>query len=301
MPHPCSSQLTSAEGAETAPGGRFPRYLGALPAGLLIALLASSTGCSDARIDQTFKRVLSPRRSAQQYMLIAVSDEDPDMRRSAVARVAKSKQYKRNWAVKGFIAIALLESDSQARCVAIRALARTEDPRAVETILKILNHRDHPPADVRPPDDLCRWDAAEALAQLSAAGAVPVELRAAAQQTLGNRLRLDTERHARIAAARGLSYYPDAASVQVLIEALRDSDFAVTRECELALVRLTGCTHDCDVTAWNSWFEANRDNLFARAGEIPESRRPPYNSRLGKFAYDTKQVFRWLVPAKKEQ
>ena len=74
----------------------------------------------------------------------------------------------RRWAIKGFIAISLLESDPQTRCVAVRGLGRTGDPRAVDTCLKILNHRAYPAAEVYPPDDLCRWDATDALVSLSA-------------------------------------------------------------------------------------------------------------------------------------
>jgi hypothetical protein len=112
------------------------------------------------KLDAGFRRLFTPQRTPQQYMLIAVSSEDADARRDAVTQIARSKQSKAEWAIKGFVAIAQLESDPQARCVAIRALARTGDPRAVETVLKILNHREYPPQEVWPPDALCLHDAA---------------------------------------------------------------------------------------------------------------------------------------------
>jgi hypothetical protein len=40
--------------------------------------------------------------------------------------------------------------------VALRALARTGDPRAVETALKILNYQSYPPQEVWPPVPLVR-------------------------------------------------------------------------------------------------------------------------------------------------
>ncbi len=264
-------------------------------------------GCQDqgpkieAKLDAGFKKLFAPRMTPQQYMLVAVSSEDPDARRDAVAQISKSKQYDREWAIKTFVAIALLESEPQTRCVAIRALARTGDPRATETALKILNYRDYPPQEVWPPVALCRWDALVALADLSAAESVPEEHRQGVFTTLVDRLRLDDDRHARIAAARGLAYYPDEQAVKVLIDGLRDEDFAVVHQCEESLVRLTGRTNDTNVLAWEEWLAANGEGLFAHAGEVPESRRPPYRNAWEKNWYDTKELVRWLWPGSKEE
>ena len=273
-------------------------------AGGLALLIA---GCGEgkfnfgASLDKAVQKVFEPRRTPQQYMLIAVSDADPDQRRRAVAKIAQSKRSDQEWAIKGYIAIALLDRDPQTRCVAIRALARTKDPRAVETLLKLLDYRSQPPGEVRPPDALCRWDATAALADLSAEGAVPEESRAALRDMLLDRLRSGDDRHVRIAAARGLGYYAEKECVEALIVGLRDDHFAVAHECETALVRLTGRTHASNALAWSDWLEANGEGLFAAAGEIPESRRPKYRNRWEKFAYNTKQLFRWMYPGKKEE
>ena len=267
-------------------------------------LLVVAGGCSegdfDTTLDTDLKKVFTPKRTPQQYMIIAVSDADPDVRRDAVARVAKSKKYDQQWAIKGFVAIALLESDVQARCVAIRALARTRDPRAVETCLKILNHRDHPPAEVRSPNGLCRGDATLALAEL-AGGALSEESRDAVRETLLERLRRDSDRHVRIAAARGLRHFSELGVVRGLIAGLRDEDFAVVHECEQSLAWLTGVTHDCDPYRWEQWLEAHPDDAFAQGGTLPESRRPPYEGRWDAMAYKTKQFFQWLIPSSKDK
>jgi hypothetical protein len=268
-------------------------------AGLLTA--GCSDASADAKLDAGFRRLFTPQRTPQQYMLIAVSSEDADARRDAVTQIARSKQSKAEWAIKGFVAIALLESDPQARCVAIRALARTGDPRAVETVLRILNHREYPPQEVWPPDALCRWDATEVLASLSAAGAVPEDQREKVRKTLLDRLRSDTDRHARIAAARGLGCCATEEVLKGLIDGLRDEDFAVVHECEGSLVRLTGETHDCNALAWEDWLEVNRETAFARAGQVPASRRPAYGNRWEKAAYDTHELFNWLWPGRKEE
>ena len=267
-------------------------------------MLAAASGCGegsfDATLDTSIKKLFTPKRTPQQYMLIAVSDADPDLRRDAVAKVADGKKYDEEWAIKGFIAIALLESDPQARCVAVRGLGRSADPRAVKTCLKILNHRRHPPAEVRPPDDLCRWDTTAALAELSA-GELPDELRTQVLETLLDRLKSDPDRHVRMAAARGLQHFLDLGAVRGLIEGLRDEDFAVAHQCEHSLAWLTGVTHDCDPYLWEQWLEAHQEDLFAQGGELPESRKPPYEGRWGKSLYKTKQLFQWIFPGSKER
>jgi len=267
-------------------------------------LLAPASGCSKGgfktTLDTSIKKLFTPKRTPQQYMLIAVSDADPDLRRDAVTKVAEGKKRDEEWAIKGFIAIALLESDPQARCVAVRGLGRSGDPRAVETCLKILNYRQHPPAEVRPPGDLCRWDATAALAELSA-GQLSDELRAQVLQTLLDRLRGDPDRHVRMAAARGLQHFSDPAAARGLIDGLRDEDFAVVHRCEHSLAWLTGVTHDCDPYLWEQWFEAHQEDVFAQGGELPESRKPPYEGWWGKSLYKTKQFFQWVFPGRKEK
>jgi len=267
---------------------------------LLTVLLLAAGGCGRGRIDAMVKRLFEPRLTPQQYMLIAVSDEDPDARREAVARVAASGQVGSEWALKGLATVALLETDTQTRCVAIRGLARSRSPQAVEVCLKILNWRDQPPREVRPPDDLCRWDATVALADLSQAGVVPEEERDAVAQTLRRHLRTDSSRHVRVAAARGLACYRDVETLRALIDGLHDEDFAVVQRCEMSLVALTGQTCDCNPYAWRRWLEEHGDAPFANAGRIPPSRRPPYDNRLEKIWYDTRQFFRWLFPGPKQ-
>ncbi len=233
-------------------------------------------------------------------MLVAVADADADKRRSAVARIADSREAEADWAVKGFIAIALLENDTQARLVAIRALARTADPRGVETLLKLLNHADFPPEQVRPPDSLCRWDALDGLAQAAERGAAAAPLHAALRSVFLRHLAEDEDWHARVAAARGLAALPGTPdALDALIGGLRDERFAVVYACEAALVKLTGHTHDANIAAWEAWREQNKAAPFENAGRIPDARRPPYDTRWEKFTYETKQALRWAFPGDK--
>jgi HEAT repeat protein len=257
-------------------------------------------GCTDTQMDATVQKLLKPRKTPQQYMLTAVSDEDPDLRRDAVARVADSNKGSEEWAIKGYVAIALLENDHHARCVALRALAATGDPRATETALKILHWKDEPPAEVRPPDKLVRWDALAALADLSKAGRVPPESADRVRDTLVEGLKGEPDRNARITAARGLGCYATDAVLKALIDALKDKDFAVCHAVEGSLVELTGVTNGCSHQAWKDWYTANQSAPFALAGQVPESRRPPYDSKLGKAMHDGRQFWTWLFPGEKQ-
>jgi hypothetical protein len=272
----------------------------------LVAAALLAPGCNDptpkvdAKLDEMAQRFFAPRKTPQQYMILAVSSEDADVRRDSVVRISSSDKYNQEWAIKGFVAIACLENDPQTRCVAIRALARTGDPRATETALKVLNYRDYPPQEVRPPDDICRGDAAYALADLSAAGKVPAEYQDGVRKTLLDRLHLDTDRHTRIAAARGLASYPDD-TLEGLIGGLRDEDFAVVHQCEHSLMQLTGQAHHGDIQAWEAWLAENREDPFAHAGEIPETQRLPYKNGFEKAIYDTRELIRWLWPGAKEE
>ena len=268
----------------------------------LLGVVLVSAGCGDfsASMDSAVKRIFEPKRTPQQYMIIAVSDVDPDVRRNAAAKVADSKKFDEDWAIKGFRTIALLESDGQTRCVAVRALAQTNDPRAIETFLKLLNYQKHPATEVRPPDALCRWDAAEALADKSG-GVYPDEYRSETEKTFLDLLRLDKDRNVRIEAARGLRNYSSPLVVRGLVAGLRDEDFAVIHECEMSLAFLTGVTFDCDAYAWEQWVQENEGALFAQGGELPESRQAPYDGKWSHRWYNTKQFFRWMFPGKKEK
>ncbi len=236
----------------------------------------------------------------REKMIIAVSDEDPDVRRVAVTEVANGKSVSAPWAIDGFVAIAALDRDTQARCVALRALGRSGSTRGVDTCLMILNHTAYPPTEVRPPDALCRWDAAAALTELAAGTAFGPEQQAAAEPVLIKCLESDTEPHVRLHAADVLGQIATIRSLDALIAGLRDRNFAVVSACENALVRLTGQTHDCDAYAWKQWREQHGNDPFANAGRIPESRRAPYDGPIDRALYRSRQNLRWIFPGPKK-
>jgi HEAT repeats len=281
------------------PKQRSRRLAAVLPAVCVVLVGCGDQQNSGVALDSFVKKIFEPARSPQQYMILAVSDSDPDIRRESVAKISQSKQSDRDWAVKGYTAIALLESDSQARCVAVRALGQTANAAALETILRILTWDEHAASEVRPPDAQCRWECLLVLGRSAETG-LPQPLQAPARDVFLARLSTDDDRHARAAAAAGLKSFPTPEVVDALIAALRDEQFAVVHAAEGALVGLTGMTHGCDAAAWQQWSESNRGNLFARRGQVPDSRRPAYTDKWSKAAYKTRQFVNWLRPGEKK-
>lgn len=270
----------------------------------LLPLALASVGCGSGKsgttLDSLVKGVLKPRLTPQQHMLVAVSDSDADLRRDAIARVAASKQHDADWAVKGLCAVALLETDPQVRCAAIRGLGQSRDARAVEALLKLLNFRDFPPREVRPPEDECRWDALAGLGLLSKANVVPAESQPTAAEMLQVALKRDSFWPARVAAAQALVSYPSAETLQALLLGLADENFTVAYESDRALTALTGAAPGGSALAWQQWLAEHPDNVFAHRGEIPPGKEPPYTNQVGKAVYDTRQFFWWLFPGRKE-
>lgn len=256
---------------------------------------AALTGCDQGGN----RKILDKGKSPGEYMVIAVSDPDPDVRREAVGRVAASRQASADWAVDGFVTIALLDSDTQARCVSVRGLEQGGHARAVETFLKLLNASNYPQNEVKPVPPVLRGDAALALARFAENGNIGDGDKPAARDTFLARLSGDSDRHVRIAAARGLANFSGDETLKALIQGLRDSDFAVIHRCEESLVKLTGVSHQCNAGEWERWYEENRGEPFARAGETPDNRKPPYDNAVGKGWYKTKRFWRTIFPPKK--
>ncbi len=270
-----------------------------LIASLLAAFLLLPAGCQN-KGDGEKRFALQPPRSAQDEMLRAVETNDPDVRRKSLARVSKSRSHDQDWAIEGYVAIALLESDSQSRSVALRGLDRTTDPRASETALKILNHKDYPPEQVTPPDGLVRADSLRLLADHVRAGHIPAGATDAVREAFIRHLRGDTHREARQASARGLAGCRHADALTALIGGLEDADFAVVYECENSLKILTGQALPPDAAAWREWASAHPADAFAEARDPAP---PPNNAqaRMEKMAHEFRLINEWLWPAEKKK
>ncbi|MBL8879435.1 MAG: hypothetical protein JNG88_09980 [Phycisphaerales bacterium] len=273
--------------------------------GLLFAAMALFAGCQDPELDFNLSDLKSdafePKKPPRECMLVATSESDADTRREALVRVARSGEFTEPWAVDGYVTVALLDTDSQTRCVAIRALERVGNDRAIEALLKILSATAETAQTVRPASDVCRADAALSVSRLLDRGTVSDENRAAAGRALRPLVKVDAHAAVRRAAARGLGFVRERENLDVLIAGLRDAEFNVVYECEESLVRLTGVTHRTNVTDWETWLAQNAENPFVNAGHVPDSRHKPYDGPFGKTAHDMKQTWDWLFPAAAEE
>jgi hypothetical protein len=155
-------------------------------------------GCNSSGRD--FKLISSGRDD----MAIAVSDQPADVRREAATRVAESRSHDEPWAREGFTSLALLDEDTQTRCVAMRALGDSKDPNATLTLVRVLQRATKPDDGVREPSSGTRWDAAKVLADRLAEGKVVERDLPLVVAVLGERLRNDLSKHVRGEAARGL-------------------------------------------------------------------------------------------------
>ena len=245
-------------------------------AGLLLALVSCTPG--ERNPYATMQRALAPKTPA-------------DERRTAVVQVSRSSQHDADWARAGYRAIALLDSDTQTRCAALRALSETNDPNALTVALNVLDPNG-PSADrVRPADGPVRADATLLISSRCARHVPPETQLPRVRAVLTGLVLQDPERNVRIPAAQGLGRLPgDAATVATLIRGLRDSDFGVVYECESSLVRLTGVTHNCEPTAWEAWQTANADKLFEHAGQTPAGRQPRFRNGVEKSWFDLQRA-----------
>lgn len=235
-----------------------------------LGVLALLVGCGGGDGLRDFQLTTSNR----DYMAIAVSEQPADVRRRAATKVAESRDRDKPWAVEGFTSIALLDGDTQTRCVAMRALGKSKDPNATLTLVRVLRRAAQPNDSVREPSMTTRWDAAKVLADRLAKGRVIERDLPVVVAVLGERLQNDTAKHVRSESARGLGHCIGEHEVfDALFSGLADDEFAVVYACEEALIALTGVTHDADPKAWRAWYAQNRDLAFANAGEVPESRQ----------------------------
>ncbi len=225
----------------------------------------------------------------QEALTFALGDGPATERRAALLEVVSSRASDEAFAFDGYQTIASLDIDPQIRVIAIRALADGPEPAATDTLLAVLEWRNHPRAEVREPGDLARWEATRTLGLRVHQNITPIDRRDVTEALL-RRLQNDEDKQVRIAAAHALGAYVGDSVVVGLIQGLRDDDFAVTAACEQSLVAMTGVTHHCDAEAWTLWLESQGDQAFARAGETPEEREPPRG--VGRTWWGVREFFR---------
>lgn len=233
-------------------------------------------GCSSG------KKVSSPWTQAQADTLLvqALDASHPDDRRKAIDAVADSRFVSSDSNIRTTALVVKSDVNFSVRQAAARSLGACGRSEGIEALLEAL---DTPASPVlaRPADASFRRSCLCGLERLASGGVTPEDTTRLVSQ-VSTLLAKDANRDVRISAARLLGYFKTSDSLTALVDALQQTDFAVTYEAEQSLVKLTGRTHRRDAKAWRAWLAESTDP-FAGAGQKPaelagaEARRPWWN------------------------
>jgi HEAT repeat protein len=205
------------------------------PAWWVVCVMGLSlVGCTGPGPIAYMRDLVGPRRN--EIARKVFDSEDADVRRETMVEMSK-----RPWGLSGatlrvYALVARTPSEEPTvRSVAIRALGRAgaEAEPYIDDILLALGDG---------VDDL-RWDAAVALDSVVADAAV---------EGLCLRAVHDTSVDVRGACARALRHYRRTDAASALIDAMRDSDFAVRRQAHASLVEIVGRDLGPDASHWAS-------------------------------------------------
>jgi len=235
-------------------------HFAARMARLTVALLAAQ-GCTSYRPLPT-PAVLASKNDVARYLIQALADGNPDARRDAVLRAARSRHADETVVVEALCTIARTDSSRMVRCAAIGALGEAADPMAVETLVAIVAGAPGPAA-VRPPAPPVRAHALAALCQLDREHAPTGETAVTARKAAVDLLIGHESRELRIQAARYLGSCPSSDALSALISSLDQRDFGVVYQAEASLVRLTGESFQHDRQAWEAWRLSQSDPFVA--------------------------------------
>jgi hypothetical protein len=241
---------------------------------LCALVLIVAAGCKGPK--QRYKpAVLATQSDVARYTRQALEHEDADVRRSSIQQIGKTRHADSPIVVDALAVIARTDTSESVRCVAVRALGKLEDKKAVDTILLLLEDpAEHP--TVRPASPDLRWEAIQVLYKFANSEQLDEHASSTAHRIAIRSLGTDPARDVRLEAARLLGLFPDSDSVRALIKALWQRDFGVVYESERSLMRLTGKTHDHDPGRWESWLNSTSDP-FAERGALDDvlDRSPP--------------------------
>ncbi len=233
-------------------------------AAVLLTLTAISlvTGCDDSK-----RRWQESRRTARQWLDVALESDQADERRRAVEALTAKPEATTDWAIMAFDSIARTDVDPTVRVAALRGLGKSAGPKTVPTLVKLLKTGD-PPPDVHLAPAVVRWEAALLLRDISRAGKLDPGQNEEIITVLLARADNDDDRNVRIAAIEALGSFRDQRVLAGLILALKERDFAIQSASENSLRALTGQSHSYDSDEWAKWLAGTSDP-FAAAPVAP--------------------------------
>ena len=224
--------------------------------GLALAGCGEGNGYQFKRDEKGLWRLkpAEPRQSLSK----AVASDNPDERREGIMWLGQPERCSQDFAVKLLAVVLRKDPDPTVRSAAATALAKSVNSLAIDPLIEALDD----------PNMYVRLDAAKALANRNSDNA---------KRALLVRLGKDFEPQVRAAVCRSLSGYHDRRALEALINALRDSDFAVVYQAEQSLIRMTGHAYQYDVEAWTRWLAGlgPDGDPFAQAGQTPPSMQTP--------------------------
>jgi len=261
-----SASDSSATPSSTSPGSRSTNWSAPRPTGprekLAIALLGLVALSLFAGCDDSKRRWQESRRSARQWLDVALESDQPDERRRAVEALTDKPEATSDWAILAFDSIARTDVDPTVRVAALRGLRKSAGPRTVPTLVKLLKPGD-PPPDVHIAPAVVRWEAALLLRDMARGGQVDASQNNEVIDVLLVRADSDEDRNVRIAALEALGSFRDQRVLAGLILALKERDFAIQSAAETSLRDLTGQSHNYDSDEWAKWLAGTSDPFGA--------------------------------------
>ncbi len=257
------------------PGG------GLLLAGAILLL----AGCSSGKADKTFKEIVF-RPNPQRAVLSALQEENPDTRRRYLRSLIKRDELKQDWCIKALDVLARTDDDAQVRCIALQGLAKSGRAQGIDTALAILNPRTTT-RPVRSGEDNVRLDSLTLLAGHLQAHTVPADRMDDVRQVFYQAAVDESYLQARMAAVRGLRYFPRPETLQILLDVMGESAFALKYEAEMSLRSLTGYTGDFEADTWQTWLAAHQEDAFAGRDahlQVERSRDTLWRRTTGAFS-----------------
>ncbi|QDU71131.1 HEAT repeat domain-containing protein [Mucisphaera calidilacus] len=229
---------------------------------LLLAVVAVISACGPSRTEQLPGAERLPGDAPKKARWL-VNPYDADLRRAAISEVTDEGLVR----VEPYTTLLhelLGDEDPTVRSAAVRALMSEPDVADVDVLIPLLWDE----------VEYVRWECTAALARVHALRAVPPLTRV---------VRSDFSEEVRAGAARALGQYREPWVVDILVGALDDSSFMVSRAAERSLETLTGQSLGSDPAAWAAWIKASGDSLFAEARTYryqPYVRPPKMMDRL---------------------
>jgi hypothetical protein len=238
--------------------------------GVILGSTLLLAGCAE-KADKSFKAIIY-RPTPQRAVLYALQDENPDARRRYLRGLINRKELKQDWAVKALDVIARTDADPQVRCIAIQGLAKSQRPEAVDTAVAILDPRTTT-RPVRSGEDDVRLDCFNLLLGYFLANRMPADKMDPIRQVMLKAAADEQNQQVRMAAVRGLRFFPQPESLKVLVTVLRDGTFGLKFEAEMSLRCLTGHIGGFEADNWDSWLAAKKEDPFAGRNAYAQEQR----------------------------